>query len=315
MTSDTATPTRSAVAAKLQGRRVGWGEAAFQAATLIGLLLSLGVLVALLADIIAGAWSVVTTRGADFVSAPISLSAETAGVMNGIIGSVLLTLVVAIVAIPLGMAAAVYLEEYAKDTRPTRFIQTNVRNLAGVPSIVYGLLGLGVIVRLVTALGAGGSTNGRNVIAGGLTLAVLVLPIVVITTSEALRAVPAGIREAAYGVGATQWEVTRHQVLPAALPAILTGTVLTLARAFGETAPLLLVGAATGFFATGGQGLMGQLTGTYTALPVVVYSWSRQPDGAFRNELAPAAILVLLVLLLAANAAAIIIRNRNERKW
>ena len=141
------------------------------------------------------------------------------------------------------------------------------------------------------------------------------LPIVVITTSEALRAVPAGIREAAYGVGATQWQVTRHQVLPAALPAILTGTVLTLARAFGETAPLLLVGAATGFFASGGQGLTEQLTGTYTALPVVVYSWSRQPDGAFRDALAPAAILVLLVLLLAANAAAIIVRNRNERKW
>jgi len=156
--------------------------------------------------------------------------------------------------------------------------------------------------------------GGKNLLAGGLTLAALVLPIVIITTAEALRAVPSAIREAGFGVGATRWEVVRHHVLPYAAPGILTGTVLTLARAFGETAPLLLVGAATGFFTVGNAGFLERLSGPYTALPVTIFSWARQPGDEFR-ALTGAAIVVLLVVMLTANAAAIILRNRFERKW
>jgi phosphate transport system permease protein len=149
-----------------------------------------------------------------------------------------------------------------------------------------------------------------------LTLALLVLPIVIITAAEALRAVPNSIREAGFGVGATRWEVIRHHVLPSAAPGILTGTILTLARAFGETAPLLLIGVATGFFSAGSEAsFFDSLTGKYTALPVVVFSWSRQPTEGFQEHLAPAAIVVLLVVLFVANAAAILLRNRYERKW
>ncbi len=173
-------------------------------------------------------------------------------------------------------------------------------------------------MRLVDSIGLGGpgTTNGRNLIAGGLTLGILVLPIVIITASEALRAVPNSIREAGFGVGATRWEIIRSHVLPSAAPGILTGTILSLARAFGETAPLLLVGVATGFFTAGASaGVFERLTGTYTALPVVVFSWSRQPTEGFQEHLAPAAIVVLLVVLFTANAAAILLRNKYERKW
>ena len=162
-----------------------------------------------------------------------------------------LTVIVAMVAFPIGIGTAIYLEEYAPDNRFTRFIRTNIRNLAGVPSIVYGILGFAVFVRFIDSIGLGGPGTGKNVLAGGITLAALVLPITIITASEALRAVPDSIREAGFGVGATRWEVIAHHVLPSAAPGILTGTVLTLARAFGETAPLLLVGAVTGFFSLG----------------------------------------------------------------
>jgi phosphate transport system permease protein len=310
--------TRDVVAASLRGRRSSIGGFAFEGMLLIAMLASLGILVTLLADITAGAFPVFRDRGLDFITSPLSLSGNTAGVWSALLGSVALTFIVAAVAFPIGVGAAVYLEEYAPDSFMTRFIGTNIRNLAGVPSIVYGLLGLAVIVRVVDAVGLGGTgtTSGRNVIAGGLTLAILVMPIVIITASEALRAVPEGIREAGFGVGATRWEVIRHHVLPAAAPGILTGTVLSLARAFGETAPLLLVGVATGFFTAGaGASLFERLTGQYTALPVVVFSWSRQPTEGFQDHLAPAAIVVLLVVLFTANAAAIILRNRYERRW
>lgn len=310
--------TPDVVSAALRGRRTNLGGMVFEGVLLLTLLASLGILVTLLADIIAGAFPVFRDRGLEFVTSPLSLSGETAGVWSAITGSVALTIVVAIVAFPIGIGAAIYLEEYASDTWFTRFVGTNIRNLAGVPSIVYGLLGLAVVVKVVDAVGIGGpgTTNGRNVIAGGLTLAILVLPIIIITASEALRAVPSSIREAGFGVGATRWEVIRHHVLPSAAPGILTGTVLTLARAFGETAPLLLVGVATGFFTAGsGAGMFEQLTGKYTALPVVVFSWSRQPSQGFQENLAPAAIVVLLAVLLTANAAAVILRNRYERRW
>jgi phosphate transport system permease protein len=186
---------------------------------------------------------------------------------------------------------------------------TNIRNLAGVPSIVYGLLGLAIFV-----LAAGPITGGLTVISGGLTLAILVLPIVIITSMEALRAVPSSIREAGYAVGATQWEVIRSHVLPYASPGIFTGTVLAMARALGETAPLILVGAVTGFFFVSSGGLVERLQGPYTTLPTVVFAWSRLPEEEFRHMAAAASVL-LMVLILVVNGAAILLRNRYERKW
>ena len=195
---------------------------------------------------------------------------------------------VSLFAFPLGIMSAVYLEEYAPDNRLTRFINVNIRNLAGVPSVVYGILGLSVFV-----IALAGVTGGRSMISGGLTLAILVLPIVIITSSEAIRAVPQSLREGGYGIGASRWEVTRSLVLPAAAPGILTGTVLSLSRALGETAPLILVGAVLGGFSTGNQSLIEQVFGRFTAMPVIVYDWARKPQQAF-VDLTAAAIIVLL---------------------
>jgi phosphate transport system permease protein len=247
---------------------------------------------------------VFTERPIDFLTSPLSSRPARAGIAQGILGSVLLMAFVTVIALPLGIGAAIYLEEYAHDTWLTRLIRTNIRNLAGVPAIVYGLLGLALFV---STLGL-----GKSLIAGGLTLAVLVLPIAVITTSEALRAVPNSIREAAFGVGATRWEMVRSHAVPYAAPGILTGTILTLARAFGETAPLLMVGAIAGTFSSGGVGDM--LTGSYTALPTIVFNWSGQPQDEFR-ALTSAAIVVLLIVILLVNASAILLRNRYDRKW
>ena len=272
----------------------------FQVALLLSLLLTLGILFALIADVILRALPVFEQRGTEFLGAPLSSNAARAGVVQGLLGSGLLALLVAAVAFPLGIATAIYLEEYAGTGRFARFVQINIRNLAGVPSVVYGLLGLAIFVPLL----------GRNALSGGATLAVLVLPIVVITASEALRSVPTSLREAGYGVGASPWEVTSRLVLPAAAPGILTGTVLALARALGETAPLIVAGAVLGSFS--GTNLAKMVTGNYTALPVVIYDWSRRPQEAFRAD-AAAGIVVLLVAVLAVNAAAIVLRARFER--
>lgn len=309
------TTTSDAVAMRLTGRKIKWGELIFEGALLLMLLMSLAVLVTLLADTLTKALPVFRDRGWDFVSAELSSNPETAGVGTSILGSLALTGLVAAISFPIGIGTAIYLEEYAGNTRISRAIRTNIRNLAGVPSIVYGILGFAVFASFLAAVGLGGDGNGKNILAGGLTLAALVLPITIITTSEALRAVPYSIREAGFGVGATRWEVVRHHVLPSALPGVLTGTVLALSRAFGETAPLLLVGAATGFFTLGeGASIVDKLVGKYGALPVTIFSWSRQPGEDFRS-LAAAAIIVLLVVILLSNAAAIILRNRYERKW
>lgn len=314
--SSTQQATRDAVRASLEGKRTQFGAVIFRMLLLVMLLSSLLVLVVLLADILIGAWPTLRDRGLGFVTSGLSLNPETAGVWTGIIGSLAIACFVILLAIPIGVGAAVYLEEYAPDNRLTRWIDTAVRNLAGVPSIVFGLLGLTMFVALVNGIGLGGSTEGRNVIAAGITMAALVLPIVIITSAEAIRAVPATIREAGYGVGATQWEVIRNHVIPSAFPGILTGTVLTLARAFGETAPLLVIGVATGFFSASADAtLYDNLTGPYTALPVIVFSWSRQTDPAFAATLAPAAITVLLVILFALNGVAIYFRNRFEKRW
>ena len=315
-TSATQRATRDAVRASLEGRRTEPGAVVFKILLLVMLLSSLLILVVLLADILAGAWPTLRDRGLGFITSGLSLNPETAGVWTGIIGSLVIAFLVILLAIPIGIGAAVYLEEYAPDNRLTSWIDTAVRNLAGVPSIVFGLHGLTMFVALVNGIGLGGSTEGKNVIAAGITMAALVLPIVIITSAEAIRAVPATIREAGYGVGATKWEVIRSHVLPSAFPGILTGTVLTLARAFGETAPLLVIGVATGFFSASADAtLIDNLTGPYTALPVIVFSWSRQTDPAFAATLAPAAITVLLAVLFVLNGVAIYFRNRFEKRW
>lgn len=301
--------TADAVARNLRGRRLDVRGLLFEGAMLLALLTSLLILLVLLFEVIVGGVAVFGERGGEFLRGRLSIvSAATAGIGQGILGSLMVSLIVIVFAFPLGIAAAVYLEEYAADTRFNRFVTINIRNLAGVPSIVYGLLGLTIFVQLL-----GYFTGGKSLLAGGLTLAVLVLPIVIITSSEALRAVPNDIREAGIGVGATRWEVIRSHVLPSAAPGVLTGTILSLSRALGETAPLLIVGATTGFLAVGNVGFFDQLYGPYTTLPTVIFRWSSLPSGDFR-ALTSAAIIVLLVMVLAANAIAIILRNRYEKR-
>lgn len=308
--------TRAAVQKQLAARTTNVGASLFKIFLIAMLLTSLLILVILITDLLISAWPTFRDRGFDFITSGLSLNPDTAGVWSGLVGSMLIAAIVIAVAIPTGIGAAVYLEEYASDNAMTRWIDTAVRNLAGVPSIVFGLLGLAIFVTIVDSIGLGGSTGGKNVIAAGITMAALVLPIVIITAAEAIRAVPDSIRQAGYGVGATQWEVIRSHVLPVATPGILTGTVLTLARAIGETAPLLVIGVATGYFGGAADAsLFDKVTGPYTALPVIVFSWSRQTDPAFAETLAPAAIVVLLVLLFALNAVAIYFRNRYEKKW
>jgi phosphate transport system permease protein len=302
-------PATREVRSILRGRRLDLGGMAFEALLLLGLLLALAVLVTLLADVIIQAVPVFQDRGADFLTSNLSSVPSRAGVLQGIWGSLALMGFVLVLSVPLGVGAAVYLEEYASNNRFTRIIVANVRNLAGVPSIVFGLLGLALFVQLLVAF-----TGGRSLLAGGLTMAILVLPIVTITAAEALRAVPTSIREAAFGVGATRWEVIRSHVLPYAAPGILTGTILAVSRALGEAAPLIVIGGAPVFFATGQQSAIDTLQGPYTALPAIIYTWSRKSLRDF-GPLTAAAIVVLLAVLLLINATAIWLRNRYERRW
>lgn len=311
MATARASATTGAVEAALRGRRTDPAGIAFQVALLTALLASLLILVLLLSDVVQTALPVFEERAVDFLTSGVSSLPERAGVRQGIIGSLYIVAFVVLIAIPLGVGGAIYMEEYARDTRLTRVINANIRNLAGVPAIVYGLLGIALFVQFQALQPI---TGGRSIISAGLTISILVLPIVTITAAEALRAVPQGIREAAFGVGATRWEVVRSHVLPYAAPGIFTGTILTLARAFGETAPLILIGAATGFLSSGSAGFVETLQGPYTALPTLVYSYARRNLRAFENVTA-ATIVVLLVILLLVNATAIILRNRYERKW
>jgi phosphate transport system permease protein len=282
----------------------------FAIVMLLALLFSLGVLAILVGSQLINGMPVFAERGVDFLTSPLSSNPNKAGVAQGIIGTALLAAIVALVAFPIGIATAVYLEEYAPNNPFSRFIDINIRNLAGVPSIVYGLLGLTVFVAIFSDLGLG---NGKNVLSGGLTLAVLILPLVIITSAEAIRSVPRALREAGFGIGASRWQVVRQLVLPAAAPGILTGTVLAISRALGETAPLILAGAVLGSFSTGGS-VSELLTGPYAALPTIVYDWSKKPLAGFRADTS-AAILVLLAITILANTFAIILRNRYDRQW
>ena len=307
--ADTAPLTQEAVARRLKGAKTDVPNAVYKYAMLTALLISLAIIVVLVVSVVGDGLSVLTDRGLDFLTVGNSSESADAGMWQAIYGSAVIAAFVALVAFPLGIAAAVYLEEYARDSWLTRLISVNIRNLAGVPSIVYGLLGLTVFVKTLD-----GFTGGRSIIAGGLTLAILVLPIVIITAAEALRAVPESIREAGFGVGAARWEVTRAHVLPYAAPGILTGTVLALARALGEAAPLILVGASVGFFNVAeGTSFLDRIQGTFTAMPNLTYGWARQPGDDWQANTA-AAILVMLVVIFTFNAVAILARNRFDRK-
>jgi phosphate transport system permease protein len=297
--------------------------AAFRKSWKLGLVI-VGILVAIL--IFAG---LVSTS--DFLTSNLSRLPERAGIAQAIFGSLVLAGIVIVVAMPLGIATAVYLEEYAPANRLTDGVRLNIRNLAGVPSVVYGILGLAVFVQLMgtdidtipligggleSIFGENGITGGKTIIAGGLTLSVVVLPIVIVTASESIRAVPQSLREGGYGVGATKWEVQRTLVLPNAFAGILTGTILGVSRAIGETAPLILVGAFYGtFFTTGGANFWEKFSGTYTALPQIVYQWAGEPAEEFRISLVAAAIMALLVVTLIANMAAVLLRNHFEKRW
>ena len=228
---------------------------------------------------------------------------EDAGLRPALLGTLWVIGLTALFAFPVGVGAAVYLEEYAPNNRWTRLLKTNIANLAGIPSIVYGLLGLGVFVSLLGL--------GRTVISGALTMALLILPVIIIASQEAIRAVPPSLRQAAFALGATRWQVARDHVIPAAMPGILTGIILSISRAMGETAPLLVVSAAA-YVTFNPTGLMSK----YTALPMQIYEWARRPQQEFQ-DLAAAAIIVLLVLLLMLNATAIYLRQRFAKnvKW
>ena len=239
----------------------------------------------------------------EFLTSFPSAFPEKAGIESAITGTLWLMVIVGAVIIPLGVATALYLEEYADVNRWwNRVIEVNIQNLAAVPSIVYGILGLAYFVR-------GPLSLGRTVLAGGLTLSLVVLPVVIITTREAIRAVPPSIKEGALALGATRWQAIWRQILPASVPGIATGVILSVSRAIGETAPLILVGAAT-FVAFNPTGL----DSPFTALPLQIFSWTSQPGEDFK-ALAAAAIIVLLVILAVLNGVAIWLRNRYQRKW
>ena len=253
----------------------------------------------------------------DFVSRPQTSEPLTAGVRTAILGSLWTILFTILLAFPIGVGAAIYLEEYAADTWLNRLIQTNINNLAGVPSIVYGILGLAIFVRTLEPLTSGEvfglvdptTANGRTVLSAGLTLGLLVLPIIIINAQEAIRAVPRSLRNASFGVGATKWQTVWSHVLPNAMPGILTGTILAISRAIGETAPLVVVGASTAISFDPNSPFS-----KFTTLPIQIYQWTSRPQDEFRS-LAAATILVLLVLLLSLNASAVLLRNRFSRKF
>ena len=282
----------------------------FRAVLLFSLLLSLLILVTLLTQVLSDGWTVLTERLVAFVQSPLRSDPEEAGIRQALQGTLWLAVITAVVAFPLGIAAAIYLEEYAPRSRFTSFIDLNIRNLAGVPSVVYGVLGLTIFVN-----GLGPLTGGPTPLAAGLTLAALVLPVVIITSAEAIRSTPQPLREAGYGVGATKWEVIKDHVLPYAAPGILTGTLLSLARAAGEAAPLILVGAITGRLGARYElWEVSQLRERFTAMPIAITTWSKQPQEGFRVDNAAAAIVILVVFVLLLNSAAVLLRNRFEKK-
>ena len=271
----------------------------FRLLLLASALVSVGVLAILLVDLVIDAAPVLRPRL--LTNYPVIRRPEEAGVRSALLGSLYLMVLTALLTVPIGVGAAIYLEEFAKSNRFARAIETNIANLAGVPSVVYGLLGLGVFVYALEM--------GRVLFAGALTLALLVLPVVIIASREALRAVPTGIREGALALGATPWEVVRGQVLPAAVPGMLTGTILALSRAIGEAAPLVVIGAYTY------TSLDPTPFSIFSAIPTLILGWVTEAKSIFNTTYAAAASVVLVVILLSMNAVAIALRNRYRREW
>lgn len=254
----------------------------------------------------------------DFVVNPQSSEPLRAGVRTAILGSLWTIAITIAFAFPVGVGAAIYLEEYAGDSWLNRLIQTNINNLAGVPSIIYGILGLAIFVRGLEPLTSGAAfgyledpttANGRTILSAGLTLGLLILPLIIINAQEAIKAVPGSLRWASYGLGATKWQTVWSHVLPNAVSGILTGTILAISRAMGETAPLVVVGAST-FVTFDPDGPFSK----FTTLPIQIFQWTARPQAEFRN-IAAAAILVLLALLLTLNASAVLLRNRYSRQF
>ncbi len=268
----------------------------FLAATLLGIV----VLFVLLGTILAEGGSALFSDFPHFLTNASSRFAHIAGIKVALLGTIWMMTFTVLFSFPIGVGAALYLEEYAPRHWLTRLIQINITNLAGVPSIVYGILGLAIFVRALAL--------DRSVLAGALTMSLLIMPIIIITTQEALRAVPDSMRQASYALGATRWQTVWHVVLPQSLPGILTGTILALSRGIGETAPLIMVGALTYVAFTPASPL-----DPFVALPIQIFNWTSRPQAEFR-EIAAAAIIVLLVVLLAMNGVAIFLRNRFQKR-
>src|SRR5918996_316300 len=274
-----------------------WQGHIFHALCLMAIIVGLAMLGALLYNVLSQGLGMLDW---DFITSFPSRFPERAGIQAALLGSIYVVAIAGFLAFTLGVGAAIYLEEYATRSRFAAIVQTNIANLAGVPSIVYGILGLEIFVR---SLGL-----GKSVIAGGLTLALLVLPIVIIAAEEAIRAVPPSIREGGYALGATRWQTIWHLVLPQAFPGILTGVILAVSRAIGETAPLIVMGALT-FVPFSPDGLLSR----FTVLPIQIFNWVSRPQEGF-HEAAAAGIIVLLVLLLSMNALAIFLRNTFQKR-
>jgi len=272
-------------------------ERVFTAICVLALVLPLLLLLVLLGDAVRDGWPRLDWG---FLTSYPSRKPESAGILPALVGSACLMGLTAAIAVPLGMGAAVYLEEYARPSRLTALIELNISNLAGVPSIIYGLLGLELFVRAMQW--------GRSLIAGAATLSLLLLPMIIMASREALRTVPHGLREACFALGADRWQTIRRVVLPMSLPGILTGVILSLARAVGETAPLITIGALT-YVAF----LPDSLQSPFTALPIQIFNWVSRPQAGFHTN-AAAGIVVLLVLMLVMNAAAIWLRIRLQRR-
>lgn len=268
----------------------------FYGACLLAVGLLLLTLLTLLVDVLvrAAPWLDV-----QFLTSSASARPQRAGILPAMIGTIEVGVIVALVTFPLGVGAAIYLAEYASDSRVNRLLQANISNLAGVPSIIYGILGLALFVRTLAL--------GPTILAAALTLSLVILPVVIIASLEALKAVPSAQREGAYALGATRWQMVRQSVLPAAAPGIMTGIILAMARAIGEAAPLILIGAFT--FVTF---IPNPLSGQYTVLPIQIFSWALRPQPDFQG-ISAAAIVVMLVLMLVLNALAIVVRARLSR--
>jgi len=282
--------------ASLREARRG-SERAFKAICVLALVLPLLLLLVLLVDAVRDGWP---RLGWGFLTNYPSRKPEIAGILPALAGSACLMGLTAAIAVPLGIGAAIYLEEYARPSRLTALIELNISNLAGVPSIIYGLLGLELFVRAMQW--------GRSLIAGAATLALLLLPMVIMASREALRTVPHGLREACFALGGDRWQTIRRVVLPMSLPGILTGVILSLARAVGETAPLITIGALT-YVAF----LPDSLQSPFTALPIQIFNWVSRPQAGFHTN-AAAGIVVLLALMLVMNGAAIWLRIRLQRR-